>query len=255
MLIEELLNYYKNNVTTYSLVFKYMRITYFICTGLIVFLIFFAYLSLLVMPTVFINYYILLYTFIGFITILFSSIIALFIYNKKAQCILYNHYKIEVASGIWRTEDFNNMQSQILINYLKRKNLYTAEKLKLLVKLLDKEIERSKSPSFLATGAFLALFAPVWLQYIITVFKKIEKWKFSDVSLFVLISILSIIFIAVCIGTFKKVLHIAQEFFIIEVNIKKNFILHVENILLRFNEEEQDGMSLSLQRSRKNKVY
>ncbi|MDR6777161.1 MULTISPECIES: hypothetical protein [Paenibacillus] len=255
MLIEELLNYYKNNVTTYSLVFRYMRITYTISTGLLVFLIFFAYLSLLVMPTVLINYYILLYTFIGFITILFSSIIALFINNKKAQRILYNHYKIEAASGIWRTEDFNNMQSQILINYLKRKNLYTAEKLKLLVKLLDKEIERSKSPSFLATGAFLALFAPIWLQYIITIFKKIEKWEFSDVSLFVLISISSIIFIAVCIGTFKRVLHIAQEFFMIEVNIKKNFILHVENILLRFSEEEQNEISFSLQRSRKDKVY
>ncbi|WP_174821998.1 hypothetical protein [Paenibacillus polymyxa] len=228
-----------------------MRFTYTISTGLLVSLIFFAYLSLLAMPTVFINYHIFLYILIGFITILFSSIIALIISNKKIRRIIYSHYKIETANDLWRTEEFNNMQSQILINYLKRKKLYTAEKLKLLVVLLDKEIGRSKSPSFLASGAFLALFAPIWLQYIIGIFKFLDNLGFNYTSLFVFVSIFPIIFIAICIGTFKKLINFFQDFFMIEINIKKKFILHIENIQLRFNEEERNEMKVSLKRSKK----
>lgn len=228
-----------------------MRFTYTISTGLLVFLIILAYLSLLAMPTVFINYHIFLYILIAFITILFFSTIALIISNKKIRSIIYNHYKIKTANDLWRTEDFNNMQSQILINYLKRKKLYTPEKLKLLVELLNKEVERSKSPSLLAQGAFLALFTPIWLQYIIGIFKLIDNWSFNYISLFVLVSTIPIIFITICIGTFKRLIHFFQGFFMIEINIKKKFILHIENIQLRFNEEERNEINVSLKRSKR----
>lgn len=239
-MLDELLKYYKSNLSTHSLVFKYMPFLNAIVSFLFVLLIVSGYMLILILPLSFAAPSYVKGSAIFFGGILVLSILVISIFNTKAKKILNNHYSIQIKKGVWRTKQFENMQRQFLIEYLKSKELYTEEKLDLLIKILEKEVARSKIPTFLAPGAFLALFIPVWSQYAIFFFKALDSTKFNEsTSLFVTFTLVAL-FISVCIGTFKAMFSLVEDFFMIEINIKKRFLEKIEDVLLFYNDSYVD---------------
>ncbi|MGO4789548.1 hypothetical protein AB4124_19275 [Paenibacillus sp. 2KB_20] len=239
-MLDELLKYYKSNLSTYSLVFKYMPFLNALVSFLFVLLIISACILILALPLSFDAPSYVKGSAIFFGVILILSILIVNIFNEKAKRILNNHYSIQVKKGGWRTEQFENMQRQFLIEYLRSKGLYSEEKLDFLTKLLEKEIVRSKPPTFLAPGAFLALFIPVWSQYAIFFFKAFDSTKFNEsTSVFVTFTLVAL-FISVCIGTFKAIFSLVEDFFMIEINIKRRFLEKIEDVLLFYNDTYVD---------------
>jgi hypothetical protein len=238
-MLDEFLDYYKNNLTTYSLVFKYMKPIYTLSTYLLILLLISGYVTVLTAPLIIVGIKIVYSVSILFGLALGLSILVINIISKKAKQIIRAHYTIDVKKGIWRTAEFDTLQIQLLINYLKSKGVYSKEKLESLIKLLEKEIERSKTPSFLAPSIFLALFIPAWSQYVIFLFKGIEGHRTSEAILLIAALVLTIFFIALSVGTFKKIVHFAEDFFMIERNIKKKFLIKIEDLLLRYCDDEE----------------
>lgn len=235
-MIDELLKYYKSNLSTYSLVFKYMPFLNAMVSFLFVLLIISGYILIIILPLSFAAPSYVKGSAIFFGGILILSILVISFFNTKAKRILNNHYSIQVKKGGWRTEQFEDMQRKFLSEYLKSKGLYSEEKLNLLIKILEKEIVRSKPPTFLAPGAFLALFIPVWSQYAVFFFKAFDSTKFNEsTSVFVTFTVVAL-FISVCIGTFKAMFSLVEDFFMIEINIKKRFLEKVEDALLFYND-------------------
>ncbi|MFE0557020.1 hypothetical protein ACFW1P_13965 [Paenibacillus sp. NPDC058910] len=235
-MIDELLKYYKSNLSTYSLVFKYMPFLYAMVSFLFVLFIISGYILILILPLSFAVPSYAKGSAIFFGGILILSVLIISIFDTKAKRILNNHYSIKVKKGGWRTEQFENMQRQFLIEYLKSKELYSEEKLNLLIKILEKEIVRSKLPTFLAPGAFLALFIPVWSQYAIFFFKAFDSTEFNEsTSVFVTFTLVAL-FISMGIGTFKAMFSLVEDYFMIEINIKKRFLEKVEDALLFYND-------------------
>ncbi|WP_058304427.1 RNA-dependent RNA polymerase family protein [Gorillibacterium timonense] len=234
-MIDELLKYYKSNLSTYSLVFKYMPFLNAMVSFLFVLLIISGYILIIILPLSFAAPSYVKGSAIFFGGILILSILVISFFNTKAKRILNNHYSIQVKKGGWRTEQFEDMQRKFLSEYLKSKGLYSEEKLNLLIKILEKEIVRSKPPTFLAPGAFLALFIPVWSQYAVFFFKAFDSTKFNE-STSVFVTFTVALFISVCIGTFKAMFSLVEDFFMIEINIKKRFLEKVEDALLFYND-------------------
>ncbi|MFL0375441.1 hypothetical protein ACH0BY_16045 [Paenibacillus amylolyticus] len=235
-MLEELLKYYKINLSTYALVFKYMPFLNALVSFLLILFVISGYILIIIVPlSFFIPSYVKM-SAIFFGGILILSILVVSIFNGKAKKILKNHYSIQVKKGGWRTDQFENMQRQFLTEYLKSKGLYSKEKLDLLIKILEKEIARSKSPTFLAPGAFLALFIPVWSQYAIFFFKAFDSTRLNEsTSVFVTFTLVAL-FISVCIGTFKAMFSLVEDFLMIEINIKKRFLEKIEDALLFYND-------------------
>lgn len=92
-------------------------------------------------------------------------------------------------------------------------------------------VTRSNVPS-----PVLALFVPVWIQYVTFVFKEIDSKNFEMAFKTTISFSLLVVGFTLCIGFFKRMSGIIQEEFISEISFKKGLLLKLENILLQFPE-------------------
>lgn len=232
-MLSELVNYYKNNLTVDSLVFKYMKSTRSLSICLMFLLMLSGYLLIFTLPFDVIGVKVARYISVVFAIVYFLSALVTYNIGRRAKVILKNRYSIKVEKGIWRTTEFDFMQTQMLKSYLGSKNVYTKEKLERIMIFLEKEIERSKIPTFLAPSIFIAMFIPAWAQYIIFLFKGIEDNNFDEASTLIVILIGVCVFIALAVGTYKKFLHLGEEYLMSERYVKKELLLKIEELLLR----------------------
>ncbi|WP_131724737.1 hypothetical protein [Paenibacillus solani] len=215
-----------------------MKLTYSLNTYLLIVLLSSGYLMIFTLPLLIIGIEVAKYFTIVFVVALFLSILIVANISRRAKVVLRKHYGIDVKKGIWRTADFDTMQTQMLITYLESKNVYSKEKLEKMIIFLEKEIQRSKTPSFLAPSIFIALFIPAWSQSIIFLFKGIKNDDINQVILLIAALMGVSFFIALAVGTYKKIIHMGQDFFMIESNIKKKFLLEIEDLILKLPDVE-----------------
>jgi hypothetical protein len=233
------MKFYKENVITYNLVFKYMKITYFA---------FLVLLFALSFSTLRLVWNILLYfhlktdiqsSLIPFVYILVITIAMVFLLNTKAKKIVRKKFKLRIKGFSWRNDEFDRIQSNILIEHLKVKNLYKEEKLKQLIDLIYKDIERKKLPSLIAPTIFISLFVPIWVQYLTIVFKEIKDSQ-SAILMAGSITVL-LVLVMTSITLSKLMLKETFEYvWMSESLLRRNLANKLEEILVEY---EQDTMS------------
>ncbi|WP_411344968.1 hypothetical protein ACE3MZ_02425 [Paenibacillus sp. WLX1005] len=217
MKMEDFIDTYKDNFTTYALVFKFMKIQYTLTNIMVVILAFSTYSIIVALPTTIIVGFTILKVLVviyGCVLLLTLLFLVWFIYSAKK--IIFKRYDILSSNGAWRSKEFDDHQSQLLIDYLKSKKVYTADKLKILITNLEAAIKQKKSPSVWTAGVFLALFTPLWNQYMTYLFKMAEGEDWLNVSKIVLVASVVIVFISLFVGGFKKILFFLQDLFMTE---------------------------------------
>lgn len=147
------------------------------------------------------------------------------------------------------------MQTSMFVNYLKSNNLFSKEKMSLLVSFIEKNIEREKIPYFLAPGIFIGLFIPLWSQYVGFLLKGVKETDYNGLFglTFVLVGV--IMYFALAVGVYKMFFHLGRDLFSFEYGLKKNFLLKIEDSLLKISDSESNEEELfNLILRRKNKV-
>lgn len=98
--------------------------------------------------------------------------------NSKAKKKVLE-YGIQPAGFLWKTDGYKSYQVDLLQGFLTNHNIQSEAKIKLLIDYLYKEIEDNKLPSFVTPSAFLALFVPLWIQFITYVFKGVSSMEMA----------------------------------------------------------------------------
>ncbi len=145
-MVDSVFEYYKVNLTTYSLVFQHFKWKYwfFIIAWILTFV-----AIMIFCLSIALKLYITQAFFILLITLM-TGVYMFRVFNYNAKQVLRSEHNIEVIGNIWRGESFDKMRAEKLRKYLIQNQLFTEKKLKLLIDLLIKESERRKIPSFVA---------------------------------------------------------------------------------------------------------
>ncbi|WP_072335558.1 MULTISPECIES: hypothetical protein [unclassified Paenibacillus] len=239
-MIDKLTKFYKNNVIAYSLVFKEIKIRYHL---FIVFALSLYLTTLQLVVKVGLYFYFagtLLNTFNSFLISLVLCVGLFFHVNSKAKKIVRKKFRFRNKGFSWRTDEFEKMQSRILIDHLREKKLYKEEKLKQLIDLCYKEIERKKLPSLIAPTIFISLFVPIWVQFLTILFK---ETSISERAFPLAVSItLLLIVIMISITISKWIIKEMFEFvWISESQLKKNLVHRLEELLIEIEEDEKQS--------------
>lgn len=239
-MIELLLKFYKKKVTSYQLVFRFMRIRYIL---LKISFVFFMISVLIMIYGLLIGVALTEFHSLGiwfFIFFVLASLVFLFmisLVNKKARLILKQKYKIKSSGWPWRTPEFETIQAGLLKDHLKRNYLYTENKIKLLIEGLEKDIEKSKLPSLINPGIFISLFVPIWIQYLTFKYKLITV-EGQAISMLV-VSTFSILMIIILVNVIKRLSNDIKEVIFIDDTIYKKMLLEkLEDTLLRYREDQ-----------------
>ncbi|KJD38031.1 hypothetical protein QD46_21925 [Paenibacillus polymyxa] len=239
-MIELLVKFYKKKVTSYRLVFRFMRMKYTLLR------ISFFLFMVSVLPMIYGLLIGLVWTefrTVGIwflILFIFTLLILIFMFslvNKKAKIIVKQKYDINPSGWPWRTPEFETMQIDILKEHLNRNHLYTENKIKLLIEGLEKDIEKSKFPSLINPGIFISLFVPIWIQYLTFKYKMITTEEQAISTL--VVSTFSILMIIVLVNVIKRFSNELKELIFIDDNIYKKMLLEkLEDTLLRYREDQ-----------------
>jgi hypothetical protein len=86
--------------------------------------------------------------------------------NHSAKNVLKNKHHVYPSGFPWAGSEYEKIRIRLLRDFLRNKNLLSMEKLKLMIELLYKRAEKSKPSGLIGAGLFLALFVPVWSEFI-----------------------------------------------------------------------------------------
>lgn len=227
-MINSFIEFYKEHLTSYGLVFTYFKWQYRLCK----FALFMGLFGIMfIFPLAGYKLY-------GSATLLFSLItIAGFCgflgININSKKVLDTRYKIVVNDFIWRVESFEIKRSEILVEYLCTQHLFNSKSINLIIDLLKKESEKRKSSPFIKSGIILFFLGPVWVQFIIVLYKYANDPK----TAFILMAIVS----AIVIGLFSfggmtrnYFLEILDFLFVSDHTLIEDFINLLEDCLLRY---------------------
>lgn len=239
-MIELILKFYKKKVTSQQLIFRFMKIRYELMR--MTFLLFMISILPLIY-SLFLNSVSSEYRIQGIVSLIFFIFILLILIflvssmNKKAKKIAKQRYNINPNGWSWRTPDFEELQIELMREYLKKNHLYTENKIKLLILGLEKDIEKNKLPSLVNPGIFISLFVPIWIQYLTFRYKMITTEEHAISML--LFSALLILIIIIFVNFLKRASNELKELFLVDDSMYKKMLLEkLEDTLLRYNDEE-----------------
>ena len=136
-MLDKIINFYKENVSYYSLVFKYKKgiyVTFFVSTLLSVLTLTAFAIAVSVKANV-------IACSVCFVLSLVFTVIMFLLLNKAAKKVLKSKYRIESNRFIWKCEAFEEKQTKLLTSYLKQKGILSEKKIKLLIDLYQNEKE------------------------------------------------------------------------------------------------------------------
>ena len=220
---EEIYKYYVDNLSSRKLVFKHMKLRW--ASFIIITVVTFIY-SL--------AYFITNHIKAGIIALIPFVIYYQFI-NYWAKNILESKHNIKSDNYIWAGSSYYGLRKSLLIKYLINKNIYTEKKIKELIDICNKEVEKKKRKGFINWGVLLAIFVPLWTQFLSAVFK-VSASNISDtIQLFG--SMLAIIlFIFLMISATKSILNdILNDFLNKESNGFSRLASALEDILFEID--------------------
>lgn len=179
----------------------------------------------------------------SFFILLSMSIAMLLLINSRAKKVVRKKFKIHIKGFSWRTDDFERIQSDILIGHLKVKKLYKEEKLKHLIELVYKDIERKKLPSLIAPTIFISLFVPFWVQFLTNVFKEVKtsELAFSMATNFTLLLLLTMISTAISRWILKGMFEFV---WFSETLLRRNLVNILEEIMLEIEEDDNHQIAV-----------
>lgn len=239
-MIEQLIYFYKSEATTYTLVFRFIKLRYNVFLLCYVIFCLAALLCISGFLMFFITTFRVLYiiTIIIFVVSLLICLIMTWYLNKSAKMIVRRKYKIKSTGWIWRTREFDEMQNRIIINYLVRNNLYNENKIKLLIETLNKEIERRKLPSLIAPGIFISLFLPIWVQFMSFQYKTVETIS-SAIQILVGMTFLVLLAVFLINLTRWMIRELLDTVRMNDVTLRKALIEKLEDIFIQFPLEDR----------------
>jgi hypothetical protein len=158
-LFEKFIKDYKENLSGYGLVFRYMKL-YFRLFRFSIFLFMFSCVVLFITSLAFSKYvwWIVIFTIVVFLFLINSFVI----FNTEAKKIINVKYGINSTGFLWNNEKYFNVVKSKLSDYLKNNDLLNEQKLSILINLLNQESNLRKFPPFVIPGLFLAFAIPIW---------------------------------------------------------------------------------------------
>lgn len=227
-MVNNMIEFYKEHLTTYSLIFKYFKRQY----RMFQFTLLFGVLGIMsISLLVGFRYYICAFMLFVFILAISSYMIHKLNFNSKK--VLAERYKIFVDKGIWRVESFEIVRSEIIIEYLCSQQLFNSKNINLIIQLLEKELKRRKIQSFIKPGFVLAFLTPIWVQFLLVLYKYANDPS-SAFSLMATISIL-VYFIIYFGGMARYLYSEIKDFLFSNDSIYiKDLIILLEDCLLRY---------------------
>lgn len=188
-MFEKVFKYYDKKLTAYYLVFRFIKVWWYsgyfllILSGFCI-----AIITILLAAKKYQLQDLLLLIPIILMVFVFHC------FNAKCKKINREKYGIESDGYIWRDVAFEEMQVELLLKYLGRNNLDTEGQIKYLISLAYKEADKKKYSGFIWPGVSLALFIPIWTQFVSNGFERASNpqdslniaGSFVSVSIFVL---------------------------------------------------------------------
>ncbi|MDG5789776.1 hypothetical protein QA612_20155 [Evansella sp. AB-P1] len=229
-MIEELIEYYKKNLSNYSLVFKYFKrkfcvfwIVFSIFIGsVIVFLLSFSFQTKIFLPSL---YFML--------TLLVINIYLIIVINQNAKNVLLKKYGIVSSNLLWSNNDFYKLKTKLLKSYLEGNDLYSEKKLNLIINLCNREYAKNKVSPFIPPGVFLALFLPIWIKLIDILFSR--STVIEEAINFAIIGFILIIIFAMSLEKIKNLYNdLKEEIFNSRRQRLTNIIIHLEELLIQY---------------------
>lgn len=239
-MLDSLFDFYRKNITTYRLVFQFMRTwhilmqvfflsflisVYVLISGLCVFL--------LIQEPIVLK--IGLFGFIGSVLFFAFSTWRL---NAKAKRVLEHEHGIRSIAGMWRTPEFETLQADLLKDYLQEHHLYTDEKLKLLIEGYENETRKNKYPTLINWGIVISLSLPLWIQYVTFIFKAESMKTLEDATWVLMVGVLFVMVVIAMIGFTKWFFGEFQDAFLFgEKAHRKTLIERLQDARLRYRKE------------------
>lgn len=221
-MIDDLVRFYRENIMSYSLVYKYMKFTY----GFSKYSIFNVLISALLlivnlaMTLSFNNIFFIIYFIFSIILFLWSP----YLVNKRAKTILRKKHSILANEKIWKTKEYDDMRNKKMIIYLKKNDLYTEKKLDKMKELLKKKSAATKLPPLLAPGLTLAFIGPVWVEFIKFTFSKNIATR-TDAALFTAAMCVIVLFLIITFSFGRYLTKTIREIFSTSDSILMEYLI------------------------------
>ncbi|MGR6129211.1 hypothetical protein [Paenibacillus sp. SER-28] len=243
-MMDMFIKYYQKNVTLNALVFRHMKFLNLItrCTLLL-----FVFSSILLALGIILSLLTLHMVFSWITIVLWGACLcimcmAAFVFNKKAKVIIKERYGIQSKKGAWQTEEFFQYQFKCFQSQLVSFNLYHVGKIEFLITLIEKEISRRKPKEYIASGVYITLFVPLWVQFLAAIYKGIHVKPLNlaeEVIIFVGIGIGILVAVQVW-GKYKEMFAETIELFRNNESQSLSQIIKMsESLLLKLKSEER----------------
>ncbi|ALP35939.1 hypothetical protein ASL14_06910 [Paenibacillus sp. IHB B 3084] len=243
-MMDAFIKHYREKVAFSALLFRHMKFQYLVTRwGLVLF----VFSSILLVGGALLSLLALQMT-IGIVSLAFWFVCACIMYTlayvfiKKAKVIIKTRYSIQPKKGAWQTKEFYQYQFKCFENQLHLFNLYDEKKLEFLINLIEKEIARGKPKEYLASGVYLALFVPLWVQFLTAIYKAVHVEVLSvaqEVLIFLGIGFGILIAIRIWGGYKKMFAETAELFQNNDSQTLSEIIKLSESALLKLKSEER----------------
>ncbi|KOR90365.1 hypothetical protein [Paenibacillus solani] len=233
-MMELLLEFYKKKVISYQLVFRFMKIKYRLMKySFLIFII--SILPMIYGLTLGLAWEKSRTLSIGFIIFFVFMLCVLkfmdSLVNKRAKIIVKEKYSIDPNGLSWRTEKFEEKQLNLIRDYLISTSLYKEDKIKLLIEILEKDIEKRKLLPLINPGIFISLSVPIWIQYLVFKYRSIETE--GEATLMLLCGTFLVLLIIILVNIIKRFSSEIKEVIFVDDNVyKKELLEKLEDILL-----------------------
>lgn len=128
------------------------------------------------------------------------------------------------------------MQLNLIREYLINASLYKEDKIKLLIEIIEKDIDKRKLSPLINPGIFITLFVPIWIQYLVYKYKLIETEL--EATLMLLSGTMLMLTIIILVNVIKRFSNEIKEIIFIDDNVYKKMLLEkLEDILIRYKED------------------
>jgi len=238
ILINKLIDFYKNELRLYSLVYQSnWRSRFFWWFEMII-----IALSFVSIPYLFIGKDNIVLLIINLIVVPLISFLSHEFYAKpKLEEILnsllekpkykeiikkyeLDYLKEKKSSGLYEIRFLK------LVNYLEDRSLDSVESIKRLIELTEREASNRNFLSFYPSGLFLAFFIPIWTQYIKLIYNQIGSYEAEFFELLEVASLLTltlgvyIAFIMFLLPAFKEIISLQTK----KINDLKSFLEEIQ---------------------------
>ncbi|MEK4196119.1 hypothetical protein NYE59_23780 [Paenibacillus sp. FSL L8-0323] len=231
----KLLRFYKENVSVEALVNSRIKEVYrFFSVSFWVFIV--SVFSLLITYLMFISGLPQPFA-ISLLAILLSAIallVAISMYFRRARAVIRVDLKLPLKekTGRWRTEDFNDYQRKMILDFIKENKLDKKWKIEKVITSLTKDKESLTVQPLIAPAVFISLMIPIVNQLLTFL---LANYKANSIEIFVY-AVLFTISITIIANTFKKQFGSLREELYKNYYHRRDLIDILEDILLSFEE-------------------